>query len=154
MRVSVFYSLIVYGLLCCLVLFFVSSRRLHTRCALVTGVQTCALPICLSSFGHPQFLHPARPGRTDRRSAHRRHRRASPGLSPMKLLDQPIDLIGIATIARAVREGRLSAVALIESRRARHERPKPRPTGFTETPPARVRPHTERVDAMWAARPR
>src|SRR3546814_3637822 len=25
--------------------FFVSSRRLHTRCALVTGVQTCALPI-------------------------------------------------------------------------------------------------------------
>src|SRR3546814_11186174 len=26
-------------------LFFVSSRRLHTRCALVTGVQTCALPI-------------------------------------------------------------------------------------------------------------
>src|SRR3546814_12951965 len=24
----------------------VSSRRRHTRCALVTGVQTCALPIC------------------------------------------------------------------------------------------------------------
>src|SRR3546814_4391985 len=31
-----------------LVFFFVvfSSRRRHTRCALVTGVQTCALPIC------------------------------------------------------------------------------------------------------------
>src|SRR3546814_9302667 len=27
--------------------FFFSSRRRHTRCALVTGVQTCALPICL-----------------------------------------------------------------------------------------------------------
>src|SRR3546814_3151564 len=26
-------------------MFFVSSRRRHTRCALVTGVQTCALPI-------------------------------------------------------------------------------------------------------------
>src|SRR3546814_3908303 len=26
--------------------FFFSSRRRHTRCALVTGVQTCALPIC------------------------------------------------------------------------------------------------------------
>src|SRR3546814_10915550 len=26
-------------------MFFFSSRRLHTRCALVTGVQTCALPI-------------------------------------------------------------------------------------------------------------
>src|SRR3546814_16590601 len=28
-------------------LFFFSSRRRHTRCALVTGVQTCALPIYL-----------------------------------------------------------------------------------------------------------
>src|SRR3546814_6736339 len=28
-----------------LCLFFFSSRRRHTRCALVTGVQTCALPI-------------------------------------------------------------------------------------------------------------
>src|SRR3546814_3028151 len=27
-------------------LFCFSSRRRHTRCALVTGVQTCALPIC------------------------------------------------------------------------------------------------------------
>src|SRR3546814_6501214 len=26
--------------------FFFSSRIRHTRCALVTGVQTCALPIC------------------------------------------------------------------------------------------------------------
>src|SRR3546814_10166179 len=26
--------------------FCFSSRRRHTRCALVTGVQTCALPIC------------------------------------------------------------------------------------------------------------
>src|SRR3546814_1700777 len=42
--------------LCCLLItsslffivlwvFFFSSRRRHTRCALVTGVQTCALPI-------------------------------------------------------------------------------------------------------------
>src|SRR3546814_7818193 len=30
----------------CCVFFFFSSRRRHTRCALVTGVQTCALPIC------------------------------------------------------------------------------------------------------------
>src|SRR3546814_3393830 len=32
-------------LLFVLVYFFFSSRRRHTRCALVTGVQTCALPI-------------------------------------------------------------------------------------------------------------
>src|SRR3546814_8697972 len=31
-----------------LLLFFFSSRRRHTRCALVTGVQTCALPISRS----------------------------------------------------------------------------------------------------------
>src|SRR3546814_7063435 len=35
-------------MLCCtyvVCIFFFSSRRRHTRCALVTGVQTCALPI-------------------------------------------------------------------------------------------------------------
>src|SRR3546814_7327907 len=30
--------------------FFFSSRRRHTRCALVTGVQTCALPILRNRF--------------------------------------------------------------------------------------------------------
>src|SRR3546814_10730470 len=29
-----------------LLIVFFSIRRRHTRCALVTGVQTCALPIC------------------------------------------------------------------------------------------------------------
>src|SRR3546814_8527957 len=38
MRLS-FYSI------CC---FCFSSRRRHTRCALVTGVQTCALPILIT----------------------------------------------------------------------------------------------------------
>src|SRR3546814_19299449 len=32
-------------MLCFMMFFFFSSRRRHTRCALVTGVQTCALPI-------------------------------------------------------------------------------------------------------------
>src|SRR3546814_6806761 len=31
--------------ICCYCCFFCTSRRRHTRCALVTGVQTCALPI-------------------------------------------------------------------------------------------------------------
>src|SRR3546814_3589249 len=34
---------------CVFFLFFFSSRRRHTRCALVTGVQTCALPIYTSA---------------------------------------------------------------------------------------------------------
>src|SRR3546814_4872902 len=33
------------------VVFFFSSRRRHTRCALVTGVQTCALPILFAYWG-------------------------------------------------------------------------------------------------------
>src|SRR3546814_1925239 len=33
------------------VFFFFSSRRRHTRCALVTGVQTCALPIFTEYLG-------------------------------------------------------------------------------------------------------
>src|SRR3546814_6537552 len=38
-------------------MFFFSSRRRHTRCALVTGVQTCALPISAQDY---------RPGRSPR----------------------------------------------------------------------------------------
>src|SRR3546814_9239700 len=33
--------------------FFFSSRRRHTICALVTGVQTCALPICCYAIAAP-----------------------------------------------------------------------------------------------------
>src|SRR3546814_7859885 len=36
-------------MMCC---FFFSSRRRHTRCALVTGVQTCALPIFGNLIGN------------------------------------------------------------------------------------------------------
>src|SRR3546814_2267532 len=42
--------------------FFFSSRRRHTRCALVTGVQTCALPILLSRL----LPHPPDRGRAAR----------------------------------------------------------------------------------------
>src|SRR3546814_4567911 len=41
----IFVALICYSYVFCILLFFFSSRRRHTRCALVTGVQTCALPI-------------------------------------------------------------------------------------------------------------
>src|SRR3546814_4212032 len=39
------YCMLYVDSLSVLVFFFFSSRRRHTRCALVTGVQTCALPI-------------------------------------------------------------------------------------------------------------
>src|SRR3546814_1612811 len=41
--------------------FFFSSRRRHTRCALVTGVQTCALPILTlgrqAAYTRPELAH-------------------------------------------------------------------------------------------------
>src|SRR3546814_8080359 len=49
--------MLVYGFVveCCVyhgcTFFFFSSRRRHTSCALVTGVQTCALPIFFSLDG-------------------------------------------------------------------------------------------------------
>src|SRR3546814_8436867 len=48
-------------------MFFFSSRRRHTRCALVTGVQTCALPISEDydeRLDHRGFTH-QRPARSD-----------------------------------------------------------------------------------------
>src|SRR3546814_7196841 len=42
--------------MCTFHIFFLSSRRRHTRCALVTGVQTCALPIYAASFAAARFL--------------------------------------------------------------------------------------------------
>src|SRR3546814_6955885 len=43
--------------------FFFSSRRRHTRCALVTGVQTCALPIsCAAASSWARGLRTAADG--------------------------------------------------------------------------------------------
>src|SRR3546814_2313714 len=43
---------------CACICFFFSSRRRHTRCALVTGVQTCALPIfgAFAGLRHAELL--------------------------------------------------------------------------------------------------
>src|SRR3546814_6123843 len=38
--------------------FFFSSRRRHTRCALVTGVQTCALPISIAAGATGRAMSP------------------------------------------------------------------------------------------------
>src|SRR3546814_2849779 len=42
---DVYYFMGLFIVISMMLFFFFSSRRLHTRCALVTGVQTCALPI-------------------------------------------------------------------------------------------------------------
>src|SRR3546814_5197799 len=69
------------------VFFFFSSRRRHTRCALVTGVQTCALPISDAATalleptnkkgaptGAPFFAREVRSGRTQHQDVQTRQR--------------------------------------------------------------------------------
>src|SRR3546814_23719 len=58
------------------IMFFFSSRRRHTRCALVTGVQTCALPIPLSDALRLRIY--GGPGRVLRKSGAWRMRRTAP----------------------------------------------------------------------------
>src|SRR3546814_3154037 len=54
---NVFICVIRYKRLFPVEFFFFSSRRRHTRCALVTGVQTCALPIsCRRVIGSPDAM--------------------------------------------------------------------------------------------------
>src|SRR3546814_8864215 len=58
----------------CLIFFF-SSRRRNTRFALVTAVQTCALPISLNTDKAPSYgaaiTELKREGKLDRETAHR-----------------------------------------------------------------------------------
>src|SRR3546814_9456578 len=46
-----------YVVLCRVQFFFFSSRRRHTRCALVTGVQTCALRSAMAGAGGSLYAY-------------------------------------------------------------------------------------------------
>src|SRR3546814_2485672 len=54
-----------------LIYFFFSSRRLHTRCALVTGVQTFALPISSAYLRHRCAYRHRKAGKPDERGGPR-----------------------------------------------------------------------------------
>src|SRR3546814_12274416 len=63
--------------------FVFSSRRRHTRCALVTGVQTCALPIWRESGRtFHAYFHPERDMPAEAEAVH--------GLSVQFLSDKPL----------------------------------------------------------------
>src|SRR3546814_18752808 len=110
-------------LIMCLFYFFFSSRRRHTRCALVTGVQTCALPIsarrgsapapqCRRQSPPPPLPPAARPARETSPS---RQRRSQPRYSPgggCRPLPEP---------------GHLEAQCLLNSCTALPHPPPPRP---------------------------
>src|SRR3546814_5040817 len=66
--------------MCIRSLFFFSSRRRHTRCALVTGVQTCALPISMIAAALGTALCAAAAGAQDQSPiVITQHRIALPG---------------------------------------------------------------------------
>src|SRR3546814_12508383 len=82
---------------CSYIFFFFSSRRRHTRCALVTGVQTCALPISLRAQPHHRgprrgvprpALH--RPGAALRRARPLRRREPPPPRPRSGLARRPL----------------------------------------------------------------
>src|SRR3546814_3356945 len=85
--------------------FLFSSRRLHTRCALVTGVQTCALPILIE----PQPLAKPDRGRVAAMLAADAELDTGPGLAPARRrdLDQFADALDIDADERV---GRIDAL--------------------------------------------
>src|SRR3546814_6728341 len=77
----------------CVVSFFFSSRRRHTRCALVTGVQTCALPICPPACAASGQRHIVAPAMTDRP--------IDPPGAPAPILYAHRHLLGIEGLSRS-----------------------------------------------------
>src|SRR3546814_1119968 len=92
--------------------FFFSSRRRHTRCALVTGVQTCALPI-LDLAPRQALLHAA--GRHEAvGAAASRGAPAGAGQGDIAALEQPVLVISVIGEAAYRALGARRAVAVVE----------------------------------------
>src|SRR3546814_5360493 len=115
-----------YLSVCC---FLFSSRRRHTRCALVTGVQTCALPIsgrCARVLAEGQVrLH--RQGRARRRLEHVQPpcqcqsplvRGAERHAGPGGATDRAADRQRAAILPRLAGARRLSVLAVLGERRS------------------------------------
>src|SRR3546814_7792075 len=90
---------------------FFSSRRRHTRCALVTGVQTCALPICSDAPGAADAAAQDGPRDGSRRSEDRRQRKieVSPYLEVGQILSADLknggDVLTYTMLAAGVDAG-------------------------------------------------
>src|SRR3546814_406966 len=105
-----------------LVIFFFSSRRRHTRCALVTGVQTCALPI----YGGGIRLHAAVAGG---RACHHIVSQLYPGFRLRITLHFAIELTLTETAAATQRHCRCHNI-VIGASSSRHRRRRREREGF------------------------
>src|SRR3546814_1578358 len=102
--------------------FFFSSRRRHTRCALVTGVQTCALPI--SAVAQPPSASAAAKGRaTERGRVIRASCASNYGLAMNGMLCAPPKGSAIEDMIVDLRDARLAParrdIARVKEERAR-----------------------------------
>src|SRR3546814_2058183 len=77
-------------LFCILFFLFFSSRRRHTRCALVTGVQTCALPICKQGLVEVLSLPIGFVPRRVRFVGHREHQVHGRPPTPIGTVERPL----------------------------------------------------------------
>src|SRR3546814_15450096 len=86
-------------------LFFFSSRRRHTRCALVTGVQTCALPIsrpwCLFTIALIAYSASLRSTRNLKGSIFIRLQMRRKGIKPTGLPCQTLSSVLLASPGKA-----------------------------------------------------
>src|SRR3546814_3094938 len=142
--------------------FFFSSRRRHTRCALVTGVQTCALPISKAVGGVAPTYDPA-PASAARRGINRRllllRRILHRTLNRLRPVDRCLDRIAQLCIGlrfgRLVRGRRRWPVARGASQRQqqrtrnhRRRSERPRHGGILDWPRRYATPNPKRKAAM------
>src|SRR3546814_10634415 len=94
--------LLLMSIVCVIVGFFCffSSRRRHTRCALVTGVQTCALPISRGARRPLDEIPGCRAARSRRPCLHLRLRQISE--TSRQVVRQPRPEIGRASCRERV----------------------------------------------------
>src|SRR3546814_18008505 len=77
-------------------IFFFSSRRRHTRCALVTGVQTCALPISMK-LGRLNHIGVATPSIADSIAHYRDVMGAAKIHTPFDMAEQGVKVCFVDT---------------------------------------------------------
>src|SRR3546814_10296676 len=78
---------------------YFSSRRRQTRCALVTGVQTCALPICAICW------RALRRGDDLDRAILHRHRQSKPPISAIRLRPKIFEIPRIEKARMRIKAG-------------------------------------------------
>src|SRR3546814_8871299 len=102
--------------------FFLSSRRRHTRCALVTGVQTCALPI---------YPLPDHPEQEDRRAQARGEKERLQSAEPGDRSDDVQQILDFET-APGFHLGGVTPDAHLDPHAHRHDNYDRKTRGHTE----------------------